>query len=277
MVRRGIYRFEERGWLPRCAAALLATMVVSLAVAHAGFRLARGGLVSPGPLAALAAAPVLAVFGLATATLAIRITGLRSRRAGIATQVTGALIGLALGWVLRLWWWPVAGDGALPALDTSSLAASLGDGLPRGLELGGLHVRGAALAGLLAGETLLVAGLLAAVCAALYREPLCPRCRHWCRRRAGLMRTATADSDQLIRELEARNWPWFRHLGEPRRDARDCLRFDLSTCKCGHTAALSAVREHAFLPPRELARHMLLGRDDLRTVEALAQVRAARG
>jgi hypothetical protein len=246
-------------------------LALALALAYAELRAAG---VLPAQLAALLVAPLLVGTAIAVAAAGVRAVPVRSPAAGGAAVLLAAALAGVLGWVLRVWSLPpVDGPRTLP-LDPGELGArvvQLGDGI----QLGFVSLSGPWVWQLFAAETLLLAAIAVGVARALYRVPVCPRCRRWCRREVGVLNLRDARADELVARLAARDWPWVRALGRSSPKARRWVRLDLDSCPCGGIAALSASHLRSPRPPRVLARHMLLGSDDLRTVRWLSRASAA--
>ena len=83
-------------------------------------------------------------------------------------------------------------------------------------------------------------GVPAMTWGALVADPFCESCQTWCALEKGLLMIGEAESGELKRRVEAKDFDHFKHVGGKREDALNWHRVDLHQCPhCGKTNALS--------------------------------------
>ena len=123
----------------------------------------------------------------------------------------------------------------------------------------------------LAIEAMVLLGALLLIARWSVNVPYCHGCKRNCRRTLDVARFASAPLVQVMERAKARDWSFFRSIGQPAPGAIEWLRLDVATCPgCQRTNTLSLhLMSREGKRRDDLVVDARITEDDLRTVQHL--------
>jgi hypothetical protein len=222
------------------------------------------------------------------------VTGGVLRKRKVRNAVLAWAVGLSAG-LLTLWFswvsWVVGlvrrGDGEVSWLGALLSPTELWNAILKINEVGAWSFKGATPTGavlwvLWCGEAMMIVGLVAWMSAMVVAEPFCEGCGRWTAEKKAAALSAPTDVAALKESLERKQFSAITGAGVPTDPSR-FFRYDLHVCtSCGQTNTLSVVqmtqtRKGAKTETDEsqLVRGLLITREEVAAVEALARASAA--
>jgi hypothetical protein len=174
----------------------------------------------------------------------------RNRWVGVLVAIIVAAVSLYFSWAI--WVSVLLGKANInvSALELAQQPGLLWDTISRINEVGAWKIRGLTVSGgflwfiWIVEAAIILGGTTIAAVGVLSTTPFCESCQSWCHLTKDLMLLGDADSDELKRRMEAKDFDYLKSLGPKKEGQQDWIRVDIYDCtKCGLTNTLSLLRE----------------------------------